>query len=105
MKIKYITDYSDGGIVLGKSHEEGGVPTYAKGRLIAEIEGGELILPSDVSKRVDALVARYLEEEDEGVLKQIGIEVYSAVRDILNKMPLSLKERMKKGKTRKIKES
>ena len=41
-------ELQEGGILKGPSHEEGGIPVKVAGNQIAEMEGGEYVIPTHV---------------------------------------------------------
>jgi hypothetical protein len=101
--IKFITDYSKGGLVLGKPHSRGGVPTYADGGLVAEIEGGEFIIPAEDSEKLRAMVKDIIESggSKEKYLK-VGKLIYNAVVRAMKENPPDMEERIERGISKKV---
>lgn len=99
----FITDYRKGGLVLGKPHSQGGVPTYADGGLVAEIEGGEFIIPAKEAEKLRAMVDDIMQNggDDKKYLK-VGRLIYKAVVRAMKENPPSMEERIEKGISKKV---
>ena len=62
-----VQDMQDGGVLKGPSHDQGGIPVKVSGNQIAEMEGGEYVIPKNVVKAkgtefFDKMLAQYEDE-------------------------------------------
>jgi hypothetical protein len=58
----------EGGVLKGPSHAEGGIPVKVAGDQIAEMEGGEYVIPKNVVRAkgtefFDKMLANYEDKE------------------------------------------
>jgi hypothetical protein len=64
-----VQDMQDGGVLKGPSHDQGGIPVKVSGNQIAEMEGGEYVIPKNVVKAkgtefFDKMLANYEDKPD-----------------------------------------
>jgi len=62
-------EMQDGGVLTGPSHDDGGIPVKVAGNQIAEMEGGEYVIPTHVVKAkgtefFDKMLASYEDKPD-----------------------------------------